>query len=137
MKKLLNATRCRICLGEFRSYRPVIDSSGDVAEACWDCYQKEKGKTNYQPGWVYVIGHGDFWKVGKTQGKPESRLKELQVGNPHCLQIFDCWLVRDCSIAERFAHASIREYHHRGEWFRGDPREMVELIKNWNLGGRS
>jgi len=134
MKKLENATRCTICLGDFRFYRVVTLSTGKVTEACWDCYQKEGNRTAYQPGYIYIIGHGEFWKVGKTQGNPETRLKQFQVGNPHVLKIFDSWLVRDCCIAERFAHNAIRQFHHRGEWFMGDPAEIAKRIKSFELG---
>jgi hypothetical protein len=134
MKKIANASRCSICFGDYRFYRVTTLSTGRVAEACWDCYQKERKKTPYQPGYIYIIGHDEFWKVGKTQGKPETRLKELQVGNPHPLQVFDSWLVRDCCIAERFAHSAIRQFHYRGEWFKGDPAQMATLMKQWKLG---
>jgi len=134
MKKIVNPSRCSICFGDFRLYKVVTLSTGEVAEACWDCYQKEGKRTAYQPGYIYIIGYGEFWKVGKTQGDPQTRLKQFQTGSPHVLQIFDSWLVRDCCIAERFAHNALRQFHLRGEWFQGNPSEMARLIKDWKLG---
>lgn len=79
-------------------------------------------------GWVYVI-HAvgqDLFKVGYTTAEPMGRLRQLQTGCPHRLDLLAAFTAQDAPAMERTLHVMLhaRGAHHRGEWFRM-PREQV------------
>jgi hypothetical protein len=76
-----------------------------------------------------MIGHGNFWKVGVTRTDIEERLKTLQTGFPHVLEIAATWTAPDCLWAERKAHALLEQYHYRAEWFCGEKEVLLQILK--------
>jgi hypothetical protein len=69
-------------------------------------------------GNVYFVRCGDFVKVGFAVDV-DSRVAELQTGNPHKLQMMAV-LTDVLPSTERLFHRVMHEYRHRGEWFRLD-----------------
>ena len=75
---------------------------------------------------VYFITQGnEYVKIGYTNGVPNRRLGELQVGNPHELSI-KLLLFGDDRM-ERAMHEQFKQYHCRGEWYYLS-HELVEYI---------
>ena len=75
-----------------------------------------------------MIGYDEWWKIGMTTKSPESRVKELQIGNPNILRISGSKLVHDCLVSEFFLHRKLAEFHHLGEWFRGQEEILRSMI---------
>jgi len=71
---------------------------------------------------IYFIGQD--WespvKIGKAKN-PQSRLKQLQTGNPNKLMILGTYEPKDVDddIVEKTLHYLVREYRLMGEWFEG------------------
>lgn len=67
---------------------------------------------------IYFIQSGDseFVKIGYCLGKPETRLRQLQCGNPEPLRLI---AVRDGSRDdESYWHQQFAHLRVRGEWFK-------------------
>ena len=75
-----------------------------------------------------MIGYDEWWKIGLTTKSPESRVKELQIGNPHILKLSGSKLVNDCLVSELFFHRKLSAFHYRGEWFHGPENKIKEII---------
>jgi len=97
--------------------------------ACGECRAKNKKRIIGKPGWIYMIGYDEWWKVGFTTKSPAYRVRELQNGNPHLLKLSGAKMVNDCLVSELFIHRKLSEFHHRGEWFHG-PEEKIRSIIN-------
>ena len=77
---------------------------------------------------IYFIAQGDeYVKIGYG-GDPESRLSQLQVGNPDELNIMVCF--PGGQAEEDRLHSFFRSFRVRGEWFRLDD-VLVEFIHHW------
>lgn len=78
---------------------------------------------------VYFLLAGPFVKIGKTSGRPDSRIKELQTGCPFPIQLVGH--VRGGMSKERELHRSFADYRAHGEWFRheGALAEFIRTIK--------
>lgn len=76
-------------------------------------YPKNAGKV----GWVYfasAIGT-DFVKIGFTTQQPRLRLREIQVGCPHEIEMSKA--VPAFQFSEQCYHQAFWRSHVRGEWF--------------------
>jgi len=120
---------CAYCRSK-RGKRSLIRTSHFIGAifACGECIAKNKKKIIAKPGFIYMIGHDEFWKVGRTCTSPEFRMKELQCGNPNTLRIAGIKLVNDCFIAELLYHKRLEQFHFRGEWFRGEEETIKSII---------
>jgi hypothetical protein len=70
-----------------------------------------------RPGRLYVIGSPGLAavKIGFTSGSVAKRLRDLQTGNPHRLELLaDIPAVKG---DEREMHIMLREYWVQGEWY--------------------
>ena len=73
-------------------------------------------------------------KIGKS-ASPESRLKTLQVGNPHQLEILatlKCKGVLHAEYLELQAHKYFAFSYVRGEWFKFDEK-IRRKVEKWIL----
>ena len=94
---------------------------------------------------IYIISAGPYVKIGMTRGNAESRLKALQVGNPHKMRlsgVFDVSaLGKDLNLIERSIHSSLDEYRCEGEWFQCDASlarsAALDVIESMIKGNRS
>lgn len=74
---------------------------------------------------VYFISDGEYVKIGKST-KPNTRLSNLQVGNPRKLSILYCLEVDDstekelCQDPEKFFQEMFVDFKVSGEWYRLD-----------------
>lgn len=68
---------------------------------------------------VYFIIAGGYVKIGKAVN-PQARLKELQVGCPFAMHIYetiDCGTSKGALHHERHLHKMFKKQRMRGEWF--------------------
>lgn len=81
-------------------------------------------------GYIYLIrsGDGPLYKIGRTKD-PESRLSNLQAGNPAPLTLVNCACVDDAAKIEAAYHRSLKEYAVFGEWF-ALPETTAQAIEN-------
>lgn len=75
---------------------------------------------------VYFIQAGPFVKIGKTSGRPDARVSELQTGCPYDLNLLAH--ISGGIKRERQLHARFHHLHVRGEWFKYE-RELYRFIK--------
>jgi hypothetical protein len=76
---------------------------------------------------------GSQWvKLGKAAGHPQTRLRELQIGNPRRLAL----LAYSRTLTERQVHRQWRHLRASGKWFRLTPELLEELgTWDWNDAG--
>lgn len=85
--------------------RPIVTARGYLHTDCTPS------------GWVYLIGTyvREPVKIGWSERPPESRLFELQPGNPQQLRLL--LSIPACPPDERRLHARFAAHRIRGEWF--------------------
>ena len=78
---------------------------------------------------VYVLQCGEYVKVGVT-GNLRARVAAIQIGNPYPLKVVFAKKVPyvERLNVERAAHARLRKYHHRDEWFKTTPEEAIRAL---------
>jgi len=79
-------------------------------------------------GHVYVLEIVDrpgLVKVGKTTRTVDERLADLQTGQPDTYRVATSWASANVAAEERRVHRLLAGHHHRGEWFRCTPAEVV------------
>lgn len=72
--------------------------------------------------YVYIIKADTFIKIGFS-GNPDRRLKEMQTGSPHELEILaklPYETREEAAAKEKEFHLLFATWHHRGEWFYAD-----------------
>jgi hypothetical protein len=74
---------------------------------------------------TYVIksGNSHYYKIGKTSRSVESRLRELQTGNPHSLKVIKV-LSGDL---EGYYHNKFSHKRVGGEWFKLSHRDLKQI----------
>lgn len=79
-------------------------------------------------GWVYCIANTErqLVKVGRTDGDPRHRLRQLQTGQPDQLELLWARPTPDPATAERCMHQLLATHHHRGEWYAVSLDQVVE-----------
>ncbi len=82
--------------------------------------------------YLYIIQpiYGGPVKIGRSH-EPESRIAQLQPGNPYPLRLIRVYRGRGGS--ETAIHASIKEMNYQGEWFHEDAVEIVDEMMVENL----
>jgi Meiotically Up-regulated Gene 113 (MUG113) protein len=76
----------------------------------------------------FVRSHLGFIKIGYTTAHPHDRLSEMQVGNPHELELVG--VHKGTKQIEARLHKRFRHLHVRGEWFREEPDLAEYVAKN-------
>lgn len=127
--KLPTNYECAYC-GSDRNVNSLIRTTHFTRPifACGQCKLKHKKKIIAKPGFIYMIGCDQFWKIGRTSTHPEIRMKELQNGNPHTLKLAGFKMVDDCLVMEALYHKKLNQYHFRGEWFQGNEEDMKIIL---------
>lgn len=86
---------------------------------------------------IYFVRCGDFIKIGWSASWYK-RIQNLKVGNPYPVETL--LVIGRPEIFEKTMHAEFASLHHRGEWFRDDPRirDYIEERKHecWHRAGR-
>lgn len=78
---------------------------------------------------VYLISQGDnVHKIG-VSAVPESRLKSLQCGHSHALNLVSVWEPKNVYRVERVAHIHLADCRISGEWFRVSAADAVLVIE--------
>lgn len=70
-----------------------------------------------QSGQVYLLKHGNDYKIGKSTSAPE-RYKSIQTQMPHELEEIHVIETDDISGIENYWHKRFKEKRLRGEWFK-------------------
>lgn len=88
-------------------------------------------------GYVYIISNGQgLYKIGWTGDHVEKRLRALQVGSPHRLEVVYTERSSDAETLERQFHERFAAKHFRGEWFQLDPDDLRQFscsdLNGWN-----
>lgn len=70
--------------------------------------------------YVYLIkskySYTEVYKIG-IANDPQSRLAQLQTGNPYKLEIISCYGFEDASMVEKSLHQAYKSQRLQGEWF--------------------
>ncbi len=81
---------------------------------------------------VYIFRAKNYVKVGESNN-PKRRKEQLQIGCPHRLETEDIIWFKAKDKAQRVEeeiHKKLKDYHHRGEWFKINKNKLEELVKN-------
>ena len=79
-------------------------------------------------GFVYLIKFGAFHKIGFSHDV-EKRMRQIfQAVMPYDVKIVYQVPCRDPFTTERILHTQLAEFHHRGEWFALDDRQVSATI---------
>lgn len=81
-------------------------------------------------GYVYFIRqkNEDLFKIGMTRSDPYARMKSIQTGIPHELELFNVIPTDNPSKLEKELHDIFKDYHLRGEWFNLTPHQVEKYI---------
>jgi len=82
-------------------------------------------------GGVYLISDGRYTKVGYCSSSPFKRLGEIQVGNPEPL--FVAGVMPGDKDNEEFCRNKLKKAgfpKKKGEWLKGNPARMIEVLDN-------
>lgn len=132
--------RARIYIPSTESYTYKSLSASDIDEAkdeavwLWKSLENNDNiiptdvQTDRPSQIVYFIREVDseFVKVGKSVN-PEERLKALQIGTPHKLELVHT--VNSVKYDENWFHGHLSKFHIRGEWYRLNDSVINEVIK--------
>lgn len=78
-------------------------------------------------GYVYVVKCQEYYKIGRTGLDVNNRIKQLQVSNPHELQLVLHGGTDNPSDLELSLHEYFKDKHHRGEWYKLGDEDLVTL----------
>lgn len=83
--------------------------------------------------YVYLLRqqNSDFYKIG-VSGDVVSRIKQLQVGNPHKIEVFKCFEFEydEAYEVEIQAHKNFFKFHINGEWFNFNSENLKMALEN-------
>ncbi|MFZ4596674.1 MAG: GIY-YIG nuclease family protein, partial [Verrucomicrobiaceae bacterium] len=118
-------------------YRPITEQD---ANSVWSAIFESMTDTNRKPmsvssknwthGYVYCIHDPthDNYKIGKTTGRPDRRLKALQTGNPNDLMFKFALRSRSVWETETHIHNALAHGRLKGEWFKCPEHEVVSAF---------
>lgn len=78
--------------------------------------------------YIYVVIINNAMKIGKSTNC-ESRLKTLQTGCSHPIEIIKIFTVVNCTKIESFIHHVLREYRTSGEFFNCSSEFALDVIE--------
>ena len=84
--------------------------------------------------YVYLIRSQKFTKIGIAHDV-ESRLSQLQTGNPWPLEVIVCFYFQDAASVERVLHQKFELARGRGEWFSLDADQVSVAVQICELLG--
>ena len=77
---------------------------------------------------IYVMKSGDAYKIGVSI-EPESRLKNLKIGNPYLKLVYQSQNLSNGYAVEALIHKKISSHKISNEWFAGiDENEIVRIV---------
>jgi len=80
--------------------------------------------------YVYLIKskytYTEVYKIG-IANDPQSRLAQLQTGNPYQLEIVSCYGFEDAGVVEKSLHQAYKEERLQGEWFELNHEQIEEF----------
>ena len=69
-------------------------------------------------GYIYLIRNINFeYKIGITKKSVNKRVKQLQTGNPHQLEIVSFFFIKNYNKVEKSLHNIYKNKRLNGEWF--------------------
>ncbi len=86
-------------------------------------------------GYVYILASGreNVFKIGRTKGSVEKRIKALNTGNPSPLVLFDIIETPEPSVCEMYLHQLLRTSRFREgggtEFFTSTPDHLREVLR--------
>lgn len=80
---------------------------------------------------IYMICMKEYVKIGRSKD-PNSRLKQIQTGNPEDLEMWEIHGVEEAEMHALFKNLRIREEGNGKEWFRrkGNLRDYLDGYKD-------
>lgn len=89
---------------------------------------------NDKETYLYIIGCGDFWKVGYS-GNMSHRLSAMYTHNPYKVSLLHTFSMQNKEFArraEKIAHGLLKDagLHFRNEWFHNaDDQEIIRICQ--------
>jgi hypothetical protein len=85
--------------------------------------------------WVYILrsGASNLFKIGRTEGDVEARIRQLATGNPHRLTKFDAIETEHDALCEGYLHKTLRSRRSvtsaAREFFEIAPEELANVLR--------
>ena len=95
---------------------------------------QEKEKRRSSPGLVYLIKAGMHVKIGSTK-ELKKRLSQLQIGNPHKLEVLKTWETKNEADWEKKLHDIFISRRVSGEWFNLTKSQLNKLLAAYTVEG--
>ena len=81
--------------------------------------------------YVYIVKSGDWFKIGQTTFNVNSRLNDLQTGNPIKIELYAVYNFDNARSKaqqyERVLHSMFRHQRGIGEWFYLSPDDLLKI----------
>lgn len=81
--------------------------------------------------YVYLLESDGFYKIG-VSGAPMGRIRELQTGNPHKINLIASCKTDNAHGAEWFIHRVLSKFNIHGEWFKLTNTDVVIIAQVFN-----
>jgi len=91
-------------------------------------HANEQPQSEKLPGKVYLLYAGQYYKIGLTTNKIETRIKDIQRNTPWPITVVKVVETDDCAGLEAELHERFKERRVAGEWFALEEDE-VNYIK--------
>lgn len=79
---------------------------------------------------IHAIGT-DYYKIGRTSKTPEKRMRGMQTGCPHELEVVDSLKTEYAEEKEERLHARYSDKREQGEWFSLSDEEVTEIREDF------
>lgn len=80
-------------------------------------------------GYLYLLGSGEYIKIGISKHSPKTRIRQLQTGNPQKIKLLKYYRRKDYKELEKFLHKKFRRYRVNGEWFDVKLEQVTRIIE--------
>ncbi len=81
--------------------------------------------------YVYLLESDGFYKIG-VASEPHGRIRELQTGNPHKINLIANCKTENAHGTEWFIHSILSKFNVQGEWFRLTSTEIEIVMEVFN-----
>jgi len=85
---------------------------------------------------VYILECDGFYKIGMSKDV-QSRINDMQIGNPHKINLVYKFSFKDPTIAfeiEKMLHKDHKEHNIGGEWFSQLNEDVIKALKDGSYG---
>jgi hypothetical protein len=118
---------CRCSCGTEKAVCGTLLRRG-TSTKCHRCSGKINGRRGLygqKSSHLYIAKIGEYYKIGVSDN-PKRRLRDMQTHCPYDITLTQVYY--GAGHEEEMWHEENKDSHHRGEWFRGEPKVPKESV---------